>query len=370
MTQFLSPLRYAVFAIFAICNAIICSAAVWNLSIARTLGWNFQVDIYLIFVGASGLALIFTIIFVEFARRNAVLNMVWFECVWVGLFWTMELAGAAALTAIVPNHMCDPAVRILVDNSCSSTQLLLAFSWICTITLLGYFLLLVISTILHHKRDRRIWQRTVRNFPWSPSCDHLSSEPPSPIIPRFTPKSSTVLAPTPRRAAPAAMYSHRAGLSTDYHIEYYKPPPPLTNQPVPPAAVAPVRNHLPRTRNVTENHPGASFYPHYIQPSLISQPPRTLPPTRQHHLPPSPPPLGDWPRANAVSQPLRIKRNNAPQPMAATPTMEAAVGVSTPIPSLPRSRPSGPRRRSNSTGDNRPPPLDLSKITTFKERRR
>jgi len=363
MSQFLSPLRYAVFAIFAICNAIICSAAVWNLSIARTLGWNFQVDVYLIFVGSSGLALIFAIIFAEVARSNAILNMVWFECVWVGLFWTMELAGAAALTAIVPSHMCDPAVQILVDNSCSSTQLLLAFSWICTITLLGYFLLLVISVILHHKRDRRIWQHTVRNFPWSASCDHLSSEPPSPILPRITPKSSTVLAPTPRRAAPVAMYSHRAGLSLDYHIEYYKPPLPLTNQPAPPAAVAPMRNHPQRTRNATENYPGASFYPHYIQPSLISQPPRTLPPNRQQ-LPPSPPPLGDWPRADAVSQPLRIKRNNASQHMTVTPpSTEATVGV-------PRPRPSGPRRRSNSTGDNRPPPLDLSKITTFKERRR
>ena len=66
-------------AVFIICNAIIASVAVWNLSLARTVDFGSvgalnafgllsakltshtaQVDTYLIFVAASGLVLAFT----------------------------------------------------------------------------------------------------------------------------------------------------------------------------------------------------------------------------------------------------------------------------------------------------------------------
>lgn len=368
MNRVIVPSRYVVFSIFIICNAILCSAAVWNFGIARSLGWNFQIDTYLIFVGASGLALIFTIIFVELARPNAFAGKVWFECVWVGLFWIMELAGAAALTATVPNLMCGP-VRFTISASCLSTQVLLGFSWTCTVTLLGYFSLLVISAILQSQQNHRIWQCSVRKFPASVTCGRLSSQPSSPSLPRFTPKAM-VQAPSPRRlgVAPVAMYPSRAGLSANYHIENSRPPSPPRNLPAPPIPVA-ASSRYQSPRNVTDNYSGISFYPQHMQSTLVSQPSRILPPTRPYQLPPSPPPLGDWPRTDAVSQPLRIKRKNNLQPITVPPpTAQAPIGRSPPNFSPSRSRPSGPRVRS-SPKDNRPPPLDLSKVSTFREGR-
>jgi hypothetical protein len=86
------------------------------------------------------------------------------------------------------------------------------------------------------------------------------------------------------------------------------------------------------------------FYPSYIQTAINPG----LPPQVQRlpqFSPPSPPPLGDWPRRDVTSLPTRGKRKqNPPAPYSFT--MPAAVQQYDDQPS--RSRPLGPRRRSNS----------------------
>lgn len=220
-------------------------------------------------------------------------------------------------------------------------------------------MLLVIASSIQYKRNARIWQCEVHNFPWSDTRCILSSVPPSPSLPRFEKSTPSIVAPRPRRAAPAALYSYRSGLSPDYEIEHYRPPSTFA-QPAPPEPAA-----FPRHRQAQER-PAPSFYPQYMQASLA--PPQVVSASRQDLpsplSPPSPPPLGVWPRPNIISQPLRSKR--ARPPPSVTAEQDPAAGTSPTPSSQPRSRPSGPRRRSSSSGDNRPSRLDLSNISSFK----
>lgn len=318
-------LRYIVFGIFIASNAIIASVGVWNLSLLQTVAMNFPVVSYLISVGAFGLAFIFTVIFIELAQQNPVTSHVAFECGWVSLFFVLELAGAAAFSALVPITMCSGGVEKKIQGSCISSQVLQAFTCIAATTLFGYLLVLLVSCFVRRQHGSAVWRCNV--------YDLSSLVPPlTPTISRFINRSPTIVAPKPRRPVADFIYSYRSGLSPEYEIEYYQPP-------VPPRPVA---------SSSTWNAPMPNFYPQAVQSSLIAHP--------QPAISQSPPPLGNWPRIDVLQQPVR--------PRGLPTSSERTEALSS---SPPRRRPTGPRNQVGSTDERRPPPLDLSKITSFKD---
>lgn len=358
----LKLLRYLFFVIFVISNAIITSAAVWNLSIVEDIGDVIArgISIYLIFLGALGLVVIFTVIFSDLCGKDSFITRVWFELLWVVLFFMMELAGAAAITA-GNGQLCNSDTSV---SSCMPTQVLQAFTWICAISLLGYFILLFVSAIMKYKDDATIWRSSVRKFFWQQTRQNATAP-----LPSFRTQVPVIAAPRPRRIIPEAMLSYRSGLSLDYEIEHYQPPALEATDPGPSTAGAPL-SPLPllfqppskpvssvlappsRVRQPPQKAMPAAFapfYPSYIQTAGLPPQVQRLSQGRS----PSPPPLGDWPRRDAILLPARGKRKqNAPTPYSFTmPTAQQHHDQPT------RPRPSGPRRRSNS-GDHRLPNLD------------
>jgi len=386
MLPLIPSCRYLMFAIVIISNAIICSVSVWNYFIAQAINHNLQVDAYLVFLGAFSLSFVFLIIFMGLIWRRSVTCHVWFESLWVGVFFCLEFAGAVGLSSIVPTLMCDPSSVVTpLPQSCTSTQVLLAFTWICSITLLGYLLLLVISASLHARTDYRVWHRAVRHFDWPNLPDAVEeSTISSSSSPSGRDSPMSIVAPKPRRIVPAALFGYRRPTSSEYKIDpfIHRGPSVHVIRP-PPTAAPPQMTQQPRI--VSWGYQASAFYPVHVQATFASHPYGTqLPAPRTHDMPPTPPPLGDWPRADAVSQPRREKRQPAlqqlppppPPPLFQSALVSAPYHVATPAmppPAAlvsPRSRPSGPRSRSRSqTGDwMRPPPLDLSQVSSFGEK--
>jgi hypothetical protein len=306
---------------------------------------------------------------------------------------------------------------------------------------LGYFTLLFVLTMVKRREDSSIWHYNVRKFPLV-NCQALKSAPASPSLPRFHGEPPVIAAPRPRRIAAIrqAILSYRSGLSLEYDIEHYQTPdlPPaaartqktqkLSALPSPPPPV-----HAPVHQQPVFSTP---FYHTAVQVAIEDQQLQPLPPVQQsqiRRLPPSPPPLGDWPRLDAASRPRTAKRKPLPQPLPPAqvepeppiqsrsgavprlqprlqlhhsppqpqprsrpqpptqsrhqpvpqltapnptsasyvfdaPALSAALQplASQPTPWRANSRPSGPRRPSDSINDGRPPPLDLSSISSFR----
>jgi len=337
--------RYLVFGLLVICNAIVCSVAVWNLSLAQSVGQNLQIDAFLTFLGAFSMVFIFTILFIEILQKNLVTGRLWFEVLWVALFWIMELSGAAAVSALVPDLLCGTQSSLIGNDACTSTHVLLAFSWLSTIILLVYLLCLVCAAIIRQKRDSQIWHASVIEFCRTDTRHDLRSTPASPILPHFH-KAHEVIAPQPRRPPPTVIYAYRSGMGPEYQIEHFHPSSLFATRPIPPIIAG-----------AQSSMPAASLYPQHLHSSLTLQQP--LRPS-----PASPPPLGNWPRPNAVDQPLHSKRKTSPATFT-FPARDPASGVVlSPSSTTPRSRPSGPRTSSNE--NRRPPPLDLTKISAFR----
>jgi len=371
MLSLIPSCRYLMFAVFILSNAIICSVSVWNFFIAQAINQYLHIDAFLIFVGALSIAFIFFMIFTEMLLRKSFTCRVWFECIWVGVFFTLEFVGAVGLSVTAPSLMCDPSYD-LPPYSCSSTQVLLAFTWICSIILLGYFLLLLISAIVYAKRNPRIWHQPVRHFELPESTNSVESAPTSTSGLTNRKSFMSIKAPRPRRVVPPALFAHRQATSSEFKIEPFHIRPLSTHIIRSPPVAAFPQQMVQNTRPVAAGYQASSFYPAHMQTTLASLPIGSLPTARIRDLPPSPPPLGSWPRLNAVSKPLHEKRQQAPLASLQVRTVTQDVSSGAMSPPAARTRPSGPRSRSRSqTGDwTRPPPLDLSKLSSFGERSR
>jgi len=350
----LKTLRYLVFVMFLISNAIIASVAVWNLSlnvVAR------EISTYLIVLGAVGLVFIFTVIFSDLFGKDLLISRVWFELLWVILFFVMELAGATTLTAR-KGQVCNLNSSVM---SCVPTQVLQAFTWICAICLLAYFILLLVSATLKYKDDATIWNCSVRKIIWQQTKTTAFLPP----LPRFHTQVPVIAAPGPQRIVtiPEAVLSYRSGLSLSYEIEHYQPPAPdatdlgpSADAPLSPLLLQPLSMPVSPPRILQQQPQQSSsaaftpFYPSYLQTAIN---PALSPQVRRppQALSPSPPPLGDWPRHDVTSLPARGKRKQTlPAPYSFT--MPTAVQQRHDQPT--RSRPGGPRRRPNDHG----PPID------------
>lgn len=408
MLNLLQSLRFFIFGAFVICSAIITSVAVWNLSIVQSIASAAtakQVDAYLIFVGASGLLLIFPIIFCELASKYVFLVRVWFELLWVGSYWVMLLIGAAIITAQSNSQLCDsitgnssfPSFTSSEQSPCASSQVLQAFTWISAILLLGYFILLSLLAFVQYKDDSTILQCRVHRFPVALKHHNLKSGPTSPLRSRFRAQSPPVIAaPTPLRIAnlrEAILRNYRANQSADYHAEHQQGDPsihettndghrfsgqtgaftsndghiigsqpghatssdghtfaihlPQTSTSPPPLqplrfgqqtqSAEPSGSGLPplqplRHGQVPAPQPAYSpspFYHNSVKTAINATAPQTpqpillsslqpQPQTSAQPEPPSPPPLGDWPRMDALSRP-HTKRKPLPKPAETTP---------------------------------------------------
>jgi len=135
--NFLATLRYLIFAVFIVCNAILSSVAVWNSSLVPSSSRQSHTDTYIVVVGALGLALTFTIIFVELVRRNAFTSRVWFEILWTTTFFGLDLAGAAILTVAGLDDVCAPTQSKKITTN--STWDLCFFSGIAGLHLVMHF---------------------------------------------------------------------------------------------------------------------------------------------------------------------------------------------------------------------------------------
>jgi len=327
MPNILKILHYVVFGLVVLCNAILVSVAVWNQSAGPASPSVFAIDMYIICLGALGLLFIFTVLFLELSGKDSLIGTVWFECSWISSSFVMYLAGATALSAIVPEEFCLPSSES-TSNGCTSTRTLLAFSWIITLVLFMYLITLVFFIILWRDDHRNVWAFSVRHLPSPGPKSTLSSEPPSPVLPRFNARQLPVMGapisgPIPSDRGVLQPQSYGVGLG--YTVEPYEPQVPPVARPFQAAEM----------ESEDRSYP-SSFYPQLVH-NAIQDIPRIARPTVSVQRSSSPPPLGDWPRRDVLTQPVRPKLARDPSRTQTMPTSH----ISTSRPSGPRTMPFG-----------------------------
>jgi hypothetical protein len=320
--------RYCLFVIVIISNAIVCSAAAWNLPISQNADLHAQlhIDIYMIFLGAFTLLVVIPILFIDILLYRPFIGQVWVECLWVQFLWLLHLVGAILVTTKLLRGMCTPQAHLLNGNSCVSVKLLMAFSWICTVNLFIYLILLVIASVVHQKRGDAVWSSQVRSYQWNFNfyCHQLRSSPEIPVPLHDAP----IQAPQPRRPI-LLLRRSRSMLSSLSRIGRR------------PERESGITEHYTRQSVTQQARPVlTTLYPLHVQAALgptVEPPPLTLPPRATQHFRNSladsggPPPFLNWPRPDIMSHPLPRRTVVRKVPASAVPR-ETREGL---LPSLP-----------------------------------
>jgi hypothetical protein len=241
---------------------------------------------------------------------------------------------------------------------------------------LSYLVGLVVCAVHHSEADSHVWRSGVRDYRWFTQRRSLQD-------PAETKLSYGRLVDPREPTGPPAIYAQQMGLTRNYSIE------PLRinttfERPVPPVPVASSGSQvIPFGRDTYRFPPPAplpssssqpySLYPQHLHATVgnvSAVTPRVGEPS---------PPAGSWPRVNP-QEPLQRKERPPHRaasdfspigvPAAASPpsNLETAEqrNQNAPLPSAARSRPSGPRIPSASQRP-RPPPLDLSRVSSHNE---
>jgi hypothetical protein len=335
--------RYLTFALFIILNVIIATVAAWNWGISQNAALTFQVDTFLIAIGILGTLLIFPLMFIELVRKGAFTSRIWFEITWVALFWLMNLSGAAALTAIEPAKSCSSFVRSSPwAAACTSTRVLLGFTWLSTVTLLIYLLALLICSVLHMHDNPRIWMSGVRDVDWFASSPRqIKSAPSTPVLPIFRQHSNQNVTLYTVSAQPAAIVTRPAVFAEVVHPKVA----PVFTTPAP----AITRQTISSNRPLPASTP--SLYPQFVQPLVQARAAVAVEPvpTRQWRRSTSPTPVPQREPSSPTS-PSRVDPRTGLKPL----LMQSS--------SPTRTTPLGPRPKP------RPPPLDLSGLSSFQSK--
>jgi len=184
-----------------------------------------QIAVYSVFVSVMGLLFTCIIMAVDILRENALFSRVVIEVAWLGVLFAFEIADSAALTAILPQLTCSDG------RVCDLFGALAGISWVTTLTVVTYLLVLLTCAILHHESYPHVWKTGVRDFPWfmnSRPGSRLPSRPNSPEKPKgfkepFYRKHSDLSAP--QLVAPQPRYFANPILPDDYHPSASSPGP-------------------------------------------------------------------------------------------------------------------------------------------------
>ncbi|KAH6918686.1 hypothetical protein BKA70DRAFT_1457654 [Coprinopsis sp. MPI-PUGE-AT-0042] len=356
-----SGFRYTVFVSFVVCNALIVTSAIWNLSLVQNAGpfCRFQdlpvavvsaaatSDKYSTFLGCAGLVFIFPVLFCEIANKDIFATKVWFELAWVALFCALGLVGAALSTVAGIDSLCQPPSFVRSPDRPLKQSILTSST-----TVLCYLALLAVFSLLKNREDKTIWQCYARKFPWTFSQSQLPSTPLSPghqrktskiSLRRFITRSSkapTIAAPRPRRAAndraiQEGILSYRSGLSLEYEIEHFQPgvrpivrPEAafMIEEKYQPPQIMAVPATTPPSHSLYPEHMRAAIASVGTSPALVSSPP-------------GPSPVGNWPQLNPPVRRLGHKSKGA------ITEVDGTTGYPPASPTT-RTRPTGPRKPS------------------------
>jgi hypothetical protein len=326
-----------------------------------------------------------TIVLVDILRRGAFTSKVWFECVWLSVFWLLHLCGAAATTASVPDEICTARFH----TTCSTARVLFAVTWAATLLLLAQLLLTLIASIHHTNRHPEVWKSGVRDFQWfnGGGSTVLSSRPASlanvgkaardPEIGSVNPvphleKMAATWKPASTIRVQAMVAAPASKIASIPYLRHepqpltlqFAPELPPSREPVHYSATATISvgilpGRRPSTKKALLPPAAPSLYPASLCPSLDSQTSSDIPNIPSPRLPSTQPaqepfPVRNWPRHNP-QEPIRTDKSHGMQYVPhqvipeRTPLDKAP---SNSVPSIPTRGPRGPRRR--------PPPLDLS----------
>ncbi|KAI0006072.1 hypothetical protein BJV74DRAFT_802004 [Russula compacta] len=137
--------------------------AIWNVGASRAAGAHVDgASAFIIFNGITSFLCV-TSALMDMRISFFSTSMMGFECIWTGIFTTLQIAASVFVTLSGPPEFCELKAPILV---CASITILVPISWLAAISLLGYFVAISTLCVTHLRLYPALWFTSIYSIVW------------------------------------------------------------------------------------------------------------------------------------------------------------------------------------------------------------
>lgn len=195
--------RFVIFSLLVYLGLTALGFAAWELGANRAAGAHVNgASALLIFTGiATSLCVAASLVDVEISSLKA--SMVGVECLWTGIFSSLQIAASIFVTLVGPPESCEVVGASLAV--CASTTILVPISWLAATLLLGYFIAIMSLCIAHLRLYPALWSMSLYEIAWFVEADAYDKRDSVPQLPPLNASALTRLSVVSRRHSTSSL---------------------------------------------------------------------------------------------------------------------------------------------------------------------
>jgi len=166
-------IRFVFFAMLIYLNLVSLIFASWHAHITSSMQKKTSGAVVFVMFNSTATLLLVAGGLLELAWQKARTAAVKVECCWAAVSTIFQIAATVNATVNIFGMSCRTGDEWGV---CASANLVVLSTWIGSFTMLAYFLVLFITSVLHMHDVPQIWSSSIFAVEWFPSrpCDHVS----------------------------------------------------------------------------------------------------------------------------------------------------------------------------------------------------
>ncbi|KAH9180594.1 hypothetical protein EDB89DRAFT_1920000 [Lactarius sanguifluus] len=129
-------------------------------------------------------------------------SMAGVECLWTGVFSSLQIAASVFVTLVGPPESCEAGAPLTV---CASTTILVPVSWLSATLLLGYFIAITTLCITHLRLYPALWSTPLYDIAWFVEDNAKDKRNSAPQLPPINPSTLTRLSVASRRHSTSSL---------------------------------------------------------------------------------------------------------------------------------------------------------------------
>jgi len=194
--------RFVIFSLLLYLGLTALGFAAWEVGAFRAAGAHVNgAPGLLIFTGiATSLCIIASLVDLKISSLKA--SMVGVECLWTGIFSSLQIAASVFATLAGPSESCEARAPLAI---CASATILVPISWLTATLLLGYFIAIMSLCIAHLRSYPALWSMSLYDIDWFVEDNAKDKRSSVPQLPPLNASALTRLSVASRRHSTSSL---------------------------------------------------------------------------------------------------------------------------------------------------------------------
>lgn len=194
--------RFVIFSLLIYLGLTALGFAAWEVGASRAAGVRVNGASALLIFTSIATSLCIAASSVDVKISSLKVSMAGVECLWTGVFSSLQIAASVFVTLVGPPESCEARAPLAV---CASTTILVPVSWLSATLLLGYFIAITTLCITHLRLYPALWSTPLYDIAWFVEGNAEDKRNSAPQLPPINTSTLTRLSVASRRHSTSSL---------------------------------------------------------------------------------------------------------------------------------------------------------------------